>query len=59
MSRRLIRAGGSYTNGEDIQLEEVEPNEQPPEDIQGEPWGWRKDGPKPRGWRKDGRYDTN
>ena len=25
-------------------------------EIQGEPWGWVKPGPKPKGWREDGDY---
>ena len=58
--RRLIRDGDSFTIDEEdrdeIQLEEVMPNEEPPEEIQGEPWGWTKPGPKPRGLREDGRY---
>jgi hypothetical protein len=58
--RRLIREGDSFTIDDedrgDIELQEVTPNEEPPEDIQGEPWGWTKPGPKPRGWREDGRY---
>jgi len=59
MTRRLIRAGMAYRDGEDVELEQVEPNPEPPVAEQGEPWGWTKAGPRPRGWRKDGRYDTD
>ena len=56
---RRIRSGEVYTAEEPgIELEEVEPNpEPPPEEMRGEPWGWTKPGPKPRGWRRDGKYD--
>jgi hypothetical protein len=56
--RRTIRHGDQYTVDEDVELEEVERNPEPEVDLQGEPWGWTKPGPKPRGWRKDGRYDA-
>lgn len=59
--RRLVRDGDSYTIDElergDIELDEVKRRPEPPVEIQGEPWGWTKPGPKPRGWREDGRYD--
>lgn len=49
--RRVIEEGGEYTINDDVRLEEREPIIDPPDiDIQGEPWGWTKDGPKPRGW---------
>ena len=53
---RRIRAGDEYTADEDVELEQPVPFDAPPVEVQGEPWGWRKSGPKPRGWRKDGRY---
>lgn len=52
--RRRLRDGDEYTiNEEDqdlIEREEVEPFPEPPVEVQGEPWGWTKDGPRPRGW---------
>jgi hypothetical protein len=54
--RRFVRNGDEYTSEEDVELEEVLRAEEPPVDIQGEPWGWTKPGFKPRGWRPDGRY---
>jgi hypothetical protein len=56
MPPRKIREGDSYTTDEDVELEEVPRREEPPVEIQGEPWGWTKPGPRPRGWREDGRY---
>jgi hypothetical protein len=54
---RIIEPGDSYTaDEEDIELRQVVPCDEPDIDVQGEPWGWTKDGPKPRGWREDGRY---
>jgi hypothetical protein len=55
--RRPVRAGEEYdgTAG-DVDLEQVIPNPEPDVDVQGEPWGWTKPGPRPVGWRKDGRY---
>lgn len=50
--RRRIRDGDSYTILEenDIELEIPDPNPDPPPlDLQGEPMGWKKPGPKPRG----------
>lgn len=59
--RRLIKPGGTYTADEDdeVELEQVVPFPEPPVEVQGEPWGWTKPGPRPRGWRKDGRYGTD
>jgi hypothetical protein len=55
--RRLVRAGEEYDDtAEDVELEEVKPRREPPVEVQGEPWGWTKPGPKPKGWREDGRY---
>ena len=60
--RRLIRDGDAYTLAEDdrgeIELEQVTPFPEPPVDVQGEPWGWTKPGPRPKGWREDGRYGS-
>lgn len=50
MRRRRIRPGEEYRSDEDVELEEVERNPEPPVDIQGEPWGWNKPGPRPIGW---------
>jgi hypothetical protein len=57
--RRLVRAGETYTIDEDCDLEQVEPYPEPPVEVQGEPWGWLKDGPRPRGWRRDGKYGSD
>ena len=59
MTRRLIRADMAYRDGEDVELEQVEPSPEPEVAVQGEPWGWTKPGPRPRGWRKDGRYGSD
>jgi hypothetical protein len=52
--RRLVRDGDEYTvdeeNRDEIELELPERREEPPVDVQGEPWGWTKDGPRPKGW---------
>ena len=62
MRRRILR-GQRYTLDEEergeTELEEVPEHQrypEPPEEIQGEPWGWTKPGSKPRGWREDNRY---
>jgi hypothetical protein len=58
--RRLVRDGDEYTDDElargEVELEQVPPRPEPPVDVQGEPWGWTKPGPRPKGWREDGRY---
>lgn len=54
---RRIREGDTYTSEEEVELEQVPNYPLPPEDIQGEPWGWTKRGRKPKGWRRDGKYD--
>jgi hypothetical protein len=56
MKRRWVQAGDEYTADENVDLDEVDAVEEPPVDVQGEPWGWTKPGPKPRGWREDGMY---
>jgi hypothetical protein len=52
--RRRIRDGDEYTideeNGGLIEREEVDRRAEPPVEVQGEPWGWTKPGPRPRGW---------
>lgn len=52
--RRLIRDGDAYTDDEDergeVELEQVPRRPEPPVEVQGEPWGWTKPGPRPRGW---------
>lgn len=52
--RRLVRDGDTYDineeDNDEIELEEVNRRDEPPVDVQGEPWGWTKDGPRPRGW---------
>ena len=53
---RRVKEGQSYTADEDVELAERKPRPEPDVEVQGEPWGWTKDGPKPAGWRKDGRY---
>lgn len=58
--RRRIEPGGTYTTDElargEVELVEVERRPEPPVELQGEPWGWTKDGGRPEGWRADGRY---
>lgn len=60
---RRIRDGDEYTIDEEeregIELELPRRREEPPVDIQGEPWGWTKPGPRPKGWREDGRYNDD
>jgi hypothetical protein len=52
--RRRLRDGDEYTIDEEdrglVEREEVERFPEPPVEVQGEPWGWTKDGPRPRGW---------
>jgi hypothetical protein len=52
--RRLIRDGDSYTEEEldrgEVELDEVDRRDEPPIDVQGEPWEWTKPGDRPRGW---------
>jgi len=59
--RRLVRDGDSYTLDEedrgDVELEGVSRRDEPPIEIQGEPWGWTKGPPYPLGWREDGDYN--
>jgi len=50
MEYRRIRDGDEYTIDEEVTLEEVERASEPDVEIQGEPWGWTKPGPRPRGW---------
>lgn len=52
---RRIRDGDTYTiteeNDDEIELEIPDPNpDPPPPELQGEPMGWTKPGPKPRGY---------
>jgi hypothetical protein len=51
---RIIRPGEEYTEDElergEVELEQPIRREAPPVDVQGEPWGWTKPGPRPRGW---------
>jgi hypothetical protein len=55
--RRRIRDGEEYTIDDNVELEERNPDpDPPPEEIRGEPWGWTKSGPRPRGFREDGDY---
>lgn len=55
---RRIREGEQYmADDTDIELEQADPRPAPPVEIQGEPWGWTKPGPRPKGFRADGRYD--
>lgn len=52
--RRLVRDGDEYTIDEEergeIELELRDRREEPPVEVQGEPWGWTKPGPRPKGW---------
>jgi len=52
--RRRIRDGDEYNLDEEergeVEREEVPRRPEPPVEIQGEPWGWTKDGPRPKGW---------
>jgi hypothetical protein len=55
--RRQVREGEEYDGtAEEVELETPPPRPEPPVDVQGEPWGWTKPGPRPKGWRQDGRY---
>lgn len=58
--QRIIQDGDSYTIFDEsagtIELVMPERFSEPPEAIQGEPWGWTKSGDKPRGWRLDSDY---
>ena len=60
--KRIIHPGEEYDaeelerGGEEAVLEEVQASPEPDVNVQGEPWGWTKPGPKPAGWREDGRY---
>ncbi len=56
---RRVLAGEEYTADEDVELDQPDCHEAPPVEVQGEPWGWTKRGPKPRGWRKDGNYGSD
>lgn len=55
---RKIKEGEAYTVDDEnaIELEIPERRIEPPVDIQGEPWGWTKEGDKPFGYREDGKY---
>lgn len=60
--RRDVFNGSEFTIDEElageITLHDIAPiDDPPPVDIQGEPWGWKKPGPRPLGWRQDGNYD--
>lgn len=48
--RRAIRDGDEYTIDDDVELEIPERRPEPDVEVQGEPWGWTKPGPRPRGW---------
>lgn len=52
--RREVRDGDEYTVDEEdrdeIELELVSRRPEPPVEVQGEPWGWTKPGPRPIGW---------
>lgn len=54
IGRRRIREGDEFTIEEErrgqLVFETPDPRPEPPRDIQGEPWGWTKDGPRPEGW---------
>lgn len=51
---RRIHEGDEFTIDEELrgelEFDVPSPNEEPPVEIQGEPWGWNKPGNKPRGW---------
>lgn len=47
--RRITYTRDEEERGE-IELELPERRPEPPVEVQGEPWGWTKAGPKPRGW---------
>jgi hypothetical protein len=52
--RRKIREGDTFTideeNRGEIDLIQVQRRDEPPVDVQGEPWGWTKGPPYPRGY---------
>jgi hypothetical protein len=55
--RRVVREGEEYDDtAEEVELDTPDPRPEPPVDVQGEPWGWTKPGPRPRGFRDDGQY---
>lgn len=47
---RIIRDGDEYRDDEDVELELPERFPEPDVEVQGEPWGWIKPGPRPRGY---------
>lgn len=53
-ARRLVRDHDTYDiteeDRDEIELEIPDRRLEPPVDIQGEPWLWTKDGPRPKGW---------
>ena len=52
--RRLVRDGDEFTIDEEdrdeLEFELAARRAEPPVEVQGEPWGWTKDGPRPKGW---------
>jgi hypothetical protein len=60
MARRRIHEDDEFTmedeDRKNVEFDEAVRYDEPSEDIQGEPWGWTKPGPRPRGWREDGDY---
>jgi hypothetical protein len=50
--KRFVRNRDSYTIDEDVELAEVNPVEEIPVNIQGEPWGWTKGPPFPLDYGK-------
>lgn len=58
IERRLVMDGEEYTIDEgDVILDSPEMRKAPDVNVQGEPWGWTKEGPKPKGYREDGIYE--
>lgn len=55
---RQIANGDDYTIDEVVELKLPEMRTEPPIELQGEPWGWTKEGDKPKGFREDGIYDN-
>lgn len=50
LERRLIHDGDEFTIDDYVEFERPERRPEPLTDIQGEPWGWTKPGPRPKGW---------
>jgi len=61
--KRVIHDGDEYTEDElaagEVDRESAVRAPEEPVEVQGEPWGWTKPGPRPRGWREDENYGSD